>query len=307
MRKALVFAVLTAFLLALMAGPAAAQSADDEGVLIRLGGDAAVPADETLGVVVVVGGDLDFEGTATTVVVVDGRADLIGATIETLVVVDGTANLGADTLVTGDIRLVESDIIRDPSATVEGSIETGTGDFTRGFWILGVLFMIGWAVMTILAALALAAVAPGFARRTGRTITTDLGRTILAGLFLWIVAPTVGIVLFSSIIGIATALTIWFVVLPAIGLIGFVVSGVRLGEYITGGQEGIGHPYLAALTGSVILLAVGAIPFVGSIVVAVAGFLGSGAVALSALQAVRTEPQVPGPPAPVPPAPLVDS
>lgn len=307
MRKTLVLAVLTALLLALMAGPAAAQSTDDEGVLVRVNGDVTVPAEETLGVVVVVEGNLDVEGTVTTVVVVSGTADLIGATVETLVVVDGTANLGAGTRVTGDVHLVESELTRDPSATIEGSIERGTGDFGRGFWILGVMFMLGWAVMTVLAALTIAAVAPAFARRTGRTITADLGRTILAGLFLWIVVPTSGIILVSTLIGIPTALTIWFAVLPAVGLVGFVVAGVRLGEYLTGGQEGIGHPYLAALTGSVILIAAGAIPFLGPVVVAVATFLGSGAMALQAVQAVRSEPEAPSPPVPAPPAIPIDS
>jgi hypothetical protein len=295
-------AVLTAFFLSLMAGPAAAQGADEEGVLVRVNGEAAVPADENLGVVVVVDGDLVMEGTATTVVVVNGRAELRGATVETLVVVNGTASLGAGSRVTGDVRLVESNMTRDPSVAIEGSIVSGTGDFTRGFWLLGVLFMIGWAVLTILAALALAAVAPTFARRAARTITADLGRTIFAGLFVWVVVPILGVVLFSTLIGIPTALTIWFAILPTMGLIGFVVAGIRLGEYLTGGHEGIGHPYLAALTGSAILLAVGAVPVLGPAVTLLATFLGSGAVALQALRAARSEPQVPRSSEPVPPA-----
>lgn len=308
MRKIRVLVVLTAvLLLTLLAGPAAAQSAnDDEGVLVRVNGDATVPAGEELGVVVVVEGDLEIEGTATTVVVVNGRADLVGATVETLVVVDGTADLGAGTRVTGDVHLVESNIIRDPSATVDGSIESGTGDFTRGFWIVGFIFMLGWAIMIILAALLLAAVAPDFARRSGRTITEDLGPAILAGLVLWIVVPLLGILLFASLIGMAAALTIWFALLPALGLIGLLVAGVRLGEYVTSGKDGVGHPYLAAFVGALILLVVGAIPLLGPIVIAVAGFLGSGALALQAFRAVRSEPPVPAPPLPVPPAPTTE-
>lgn len=311
MRKRLVLAVLTASLLLLslllVAGPAGAQtsSSEDDSVLVRVNGDVTVPAGESHGVIVVVEGDLEFEGTATTIVMVSGTADLVGATVETLVVVDGTANLGAGTLVTGDVHLVDSDIVRDPTATVEGSIESGTGaGFSRGFWIIGLLLMIGWAVLTLLAALALAAIAPQFARRAGRTITGDLGPTILAGLILWIVAPILGVILFSTIVGVPTALAIWFALLPAVGLIGFLVAGVRLGEYITRGTEGIGHPYLAALIGVLALVIVGAIPFLGPIVVAVAGFVGSGAVALHAFRAVRSQPQAPeAPQVPVPPTP----
>ncbi len=307
MRKICVLALLSAVLLTLIAGPAAAQAtSDEEGVLVRVDGDASVPAGETLGVVVVVEGDLDLQGTADTVVVVSGRADLVGATVETLVVVDGVAELGAGTRVTGDVHLVDSDIIRDPGATVAGSIESGTGGFSRGFWLVGFVFMLGWALMVLLAALVLAAVAPDFARRAGRTITGDLGPTILAGLILWIVVPLLGIVFFASLIGAAAALTIWFALLPALGLIGFLVAGVRLGEYVTGGKDGIGHPYLAAFVGVPILVAVGAVPLVGPIVVAVAGFLGTGALGVLAFRSVRSEPDGAALPQPAPPAPTAE-
>ncbi len=307
MRKPLVLTLVAALLLVLVAAPAVAEGTDsDDSVLVRVDGDVTVPAGEAHGIVVVIDGDLDFEGTATTIVVVSGKADLVGATVETLVVVDGVADLGADTRVTGDVHLIESDIFRSPTATVEGSIESGTGDFSRGFWLLGFLFMLGWAVMTILAGLVLAAVAPQFARRTGRTITTNLGPTVVSGLVLWIVVPIVGIILFATLIGIPTALTIWFALMPAMALIGLLVAGVRVGEYITGGTEGIGHPYLAALTGTVALVIAGAIPFVGPIVIAVAGFLGSGALALHAFRAMSQEPSTPAPPAPVPPAPTTN-
>lgn len=307
MRKIFVFVALAAVLLAILAAPAAAQSAgDDESVLVRVNGDVTIPDDEPHGVVVVVNGDLDLEGSATTVVVVNGRADLGEATVETLVVINGTAELGAETRVTGDVRLIESDLSRDPSATVGGSIERGTGDFTRGFWILGFVFMVGWAVMAIVAALVLAAVAPGLARRTGRTITAELGPTLLAGLILWVAAPIVSAALFASFIGIPIALTLGFAVLPAVAFVGFLVAGVRLGEYLTAGGDGVGHPYLAALTGSVILLALGAIPFLGPVVVSVAAFVGSGALALHAYRAVRSEPPVQTPPVPTPPAPVLD-
>lgn len=307
MRETSLFTVVVAVLVLVLATPVAAQgSSDDESVLVRVNGDVTVPAGESHGVVVVIDGNLVVEGSATTVVVVSGRADLEAATVETLVVVDGVAELGPGTRVTGDVHLIESDIVRDPDAIVDGSIESGTGDFSRGFWIVGVMFMIGWAIMTVIAALALAAVAPGFARGAGRTITSGLGRTILAGLVLWVVVPVIGVLLFATLLGIPAALVIWFAVLPAVGFIGLLVAGVRLGEYVTGGTEGIGHPYSAAFVGAVILLVVGAIPVVGPIVVAVAGFLGSGAIALHAFRAARSQPQTPDPPPPVPSQPTTD-
>lgn len=300
-RNPILIAVIAALLLVVFAAPAAAQTAaDDENVLVSIGGDLSVPAGDSNGVVVVVDGTLDMEGSAGTVVIVGGEANLVGATIETLVVVDGTADLGAGTRITGDVHLVDSNIVRDPGATVEGTVQRGTGDIsTEGFWIIGLVFMLGWAMMMLLAALILAAVAPGFARRTGRTITNELGPTLLAGLILWIALPMVSMALLATFIGIPAAITIMFVVLPAVGLIGFLVSAVRVGEYITGGTEGVGHPYLAGLVGTAILLAVGAIPVLGPISAVVAGFVGSGAIALQAARSIQSEPPAPAPPTPV--------
>ena len=262
----------------------------------------SVPVGEAYGLIVVIDGNLEFAGSAETIVVINGTADLSAATVETVVVVDGVADLGAETKVTGDIHLIESDIVQAPSATVEGSIQSGPGDFTEGFWLLGFLFMLGWAVVMVLAALILAAVAPRLAREAGRTATTNLGQSIVAGLILWIVVPIIGVMLFATLIGIPAALTLWFGLLPAMGLIGLLVAGVRLGEYMTRQTEGIGHPYLAALLGTLVLMIAGAIPFVGPIVISVAAFLGSGALAIHAFRAARSEPSAPAPPTAAVPA-----
>ncbi len=304
MTKPFVLLALAVLFSALLAGPAAAQSnADDEGVLVRVNGDVAVPSGDVHGVIVVVDGNLELEGTATTVVVVNGRAALTGATVEELVVVSGTADLGPGTVVTGDVHLVDTTLVRDPSATVEGTINEGTGDgFAAGFWVLGMVFMIGWAVLVLLSGLVLAGVAPDLARGAGRTITTDLVPSIVAGLIVWVAAPILGVLLFATIVGIPTAVTIWLLVLPLLGLFGFIVAGIRLGEYVTARGGGIGHPYLASFIGLLILILVGAIPLVGPLVVFVAGFLGSGALAMHGYRAIRNQPQ----PVLAAPAPPID-
>ena len=291
----------------LLAGPAAAQSAgSDEGALVRVNGNIVVPAGEVHGLVVVIDGDLQFDGTATTVVVINGDAELTGATVTDIVVVSGTANLGAGTVISGDVHLVDTTLTQDPTATVEGTINDGAGDeFTSGFWVLGLLFMIGWALLTLLAGLLLAGVAPDLARRAGRTITSDLGPTIVAGLILWIVVPVIGGLLFATVVGIPTALTIWLLALPLLGFVGFLVAGIRIGEYITARGVGIGHPYLASFVGLLTLIIVGAIPAIGPLIVTVAGFIGSGALALHAYRAVRNQPKpLPAPPTPTEPEPL---
>lgn len=310
MRKPFVLLVLAAVAFtALLVGPAAAQSnSDDNGVLVRVNGDVAVEAGAVHGVVVVVDGNLNFDGTATTVVVVNGDVVLNGAMIEELVVVSGTVNLGPETVVTGDVNLVDATLTQDPTATVEGTIdEDADTGLTEGLWVLGLIFMIGWAILVILGGFVLAGIAPDLARRAGRTITADLGPSILAGLVLWIVVPLIGALLFATFVGVPAAITIWVVVLPALGFVGFLVAGIRIGEYITSGGGGTGHPYLASFVGLLVLIIAGAIPAIGPLVVAIAGFLGSGALALHGYRALRNQHQPPLPPAPseAPPAPTM--
>ncbi len=302
MRKSPILLLAVFLVMAILAAPAAAQTAGDgESVLVRVSGDLVVPAGEDNGLVVVVEGDLDFQGTATTVVVVNGNADFTDATLETLIVISGSANLGADTVVTGDVQLVDSDLTQDPTATVEGSVNRGVGsEIASGFWVVGFLFMIGWAILVVLAGLLMAAVAPDLARRAGRTITEDLLPSILAGLVLWIPIPIAAALVFATIVGIPTALAIWLFALPVLGFVGFIVAGIRLGEYAIARDGGTGHPYLASLLGVGALVIAGAIPIIGPIVVTIASFLGSGALALEAFRSARRQPQ-PAAPAPATP------
>ena len=292
MRHLTLIALLTLTVLLATAAPASAQTTanQDDGVLVRVSGDVTIPAGETHGTIVVVDGDLDLEGTATTIVVINGAATLDRVTAETLVVVSGTANLGPDTTITGDVQLVNSDLNQDPTASVEGEIrDDASGQFVAGFWVIGLLFMLGWALLTVLAGLGLAAVAPKLARTSGRTITTEPAKTVAAGLVLWIGVPLISVIAFATIVGIPTALAIWIVALPAIGFLGLLVSGIRIGEYLTARGDGQGHPYLAATAGTISLIVAGAVPVIGPLIVTIAAFLGSGSLALHAVRATRTD------------------
>ncbi len=303
MRKPPLLFSFIVLLIALIAGPAAAaQSAgDDDGVLVRINGDLVVEPGADHGLVLVIDGNLTFDGEATVIVVINGDAVLTGATVDELVVVSGTLELGAGTVVTGDVNLVDTPLTQDATATVEGSIDLDAGDrLASGFWLLGMVFMLGWAVLAVLGALLFAGIAPGLARGAGRTITDDLGPSVVAGLLLWVVAPILGVMLFATVIGIPTALTIWVVALPLLGFVGFLAAGVRIGDQIVARGEGRGHPYLASFVGVLALIIVGAIPVLGALVVAVATFLGSGAVALHAFRAFQSDPEAEPPTTAIP-------
>lgn len=294
MRKVMYVLIAALVWASILAGPAGAQTATgtgDESVLVRVNGNVTVPEGESHGVVVVVNGDLTFAGDANTVVVVDGSAEFLGATVETLVVVSSGATLGPETVITGDVYTVDATLMRDPGAVVRGTIQEEVAwEVASGFWLLGVLLTIGWALLVLFGGQVMAAVAPEFARRAGRTLSTEVGATIGAGLVLWIALPIVGGLLFATVVGIPIALTIFLVILPAMGFIGFLVSGIRLGEYVVAREGGVGHPFLAAFLGLLMLIVVGLIPALGPAIVLIAGFLGSGALALMAIRSMRTRP-----------------
>ncbi len=275
--------VLFGVLVALLFVPAAAfaqTQTDEEGVLLRINGSAAIGPDEDVGAAVVVSGDLLVEGLARAVVVVDGTITIDGGEVDTLVVVRGTANLANGAVITGDVFLTESNLNDDGTGEVRGSINRDVEGFLVAFWIFGLLLAIGLGILAILGALTFAGVAPDTARRAGSAIRGDFGKVVLAGLGLWIGVPIVAGVLLFTIVGIPTTFAIWFAVLPAMAFLGYLVTGIWLGELIVAREGGVGHPYLAAFLGTLILVVAGFIPGLGPLVGFVAALLGSSALAL---------------------------
>lgn len=294
MKRSLTVITLLVAVLAIPAAALAQAEDTDEGVLVRVKGDAAVTQTDKIGVVVVVQGNLLVEGSAATVVVVDGTVDVVGGRIGTLVVVRGAAVLTQGATVTGDVWLTDSSISESDDSSVDGSIRRGLrGTWVAGLWIVGLVLGIGLAVLTVVGALVFAAVAPNVARRAGQVIRGDLGRVLLAGAIFWIVLPVLAGFLLITLIGIPTSLTIWFAVMPVFAFLGYIVIGVWLGELIVARDGGEGHPYLAAFVGTVVLVLVGIIPGLGWVVGMLASLLGGSALALLAWRSFRDgEPDV---------------
>jgi len=266
---------------------------------MRVGGDVVVADADREGAVVVIDGNAIVEGAVDAVVVVDGRATLRRADVGTLVVVDGTADLSEGTVIRRNVHLVASDLRQTDDVIVGGDVETGMEyPIARGLLLFGVLVALGGAIAVIAAGLIAAAVAPHKMREMGARITGDIGATALAGLAVWVGLPMVAAALFATLIGIPIALGILFVLLPGIAMIGYIVSGIRLGDYVMGrfrGRDEAWHPYRAAVSGLALLLVAGWLPFLGGVVTPVAVFLGGGAVGLTAWKAVRWPKSAAGP------------
>lgn len=290
MRKTLVWC---AVVIAIACMPAAAMAQTeqdaDEGVLVRVGGDASVSPAETVGLAVVVQGDLVVEGTARTVIVVGGTATVVGASVDALIVVNGEAAIGDGTVITGDVWLANSSLELSDLAQIDGEIRRNfEGAFLAGLWVFGIILALGLAVTAILLVLGFAAIAPDLARRAGTVIRTEFGQVVIAGLILWIALPIAAGLVAVTIVGLPAAFTIWFAVLPIVAIVGWLVAAVWLGELLVARGGGVGHPYLAAFLGALVLVVAGLIPFVGWLVGWLAGLLGGSALALLAWRSFRT-------------------
>jgi hypothetical protein len=216
-----------------------------------------------------------------------------------LVVVQGEAVLQEGTVIAGDVRLMEATITRAADVVVQGEIRYDSGyRVGRGLLIFGLVFGVGTFIAVLLSGLLAAAVAPHGVRAAGSALTDAFGQTLLATLVVWVGLPLVAVVAFITVIGIPAGLGIILFLLPALGFLGYLIAGIRLGDYVLAavrGSDEAWHPYLAALVGLGLLQVAGWIPVVGAIATPVAAWLGGGALGLLAWNAMRRPRSVPSP------------
>lgn len=307
MRRLVLFLVTAAFAVTLAAPAvlAAEPRFDQTGtVLIAFNGDVTVPAGETADAVLVTGGTATIAGQVETLVVLDGDVVLKGATVKTVVATGGSVAIDAMSTVTGDVRTLDSTVTVDPAATVGGQVSSINADLVAATAVIApviLLFMLGLALVTIVAGLALAALGARQVRAAETLITREPGQTILFGLAGLVVIPVVAVLAMVTIVGAPLGLAILLMVWPAAAFAGYLVAAIWIGEWLLyrGAAERPARPYLAAVVGIIVLWAISFIPFVG----AIASLFGFGAVLLLAWRTFRgtsTSQPVITPPAPQP-------
>jgi hypothetical protein len=290
-RLALVFAmVVLVFGLAAPAVLAADPSSAHTGpVLMAFNGDVTVPAGDQADVVFVTGGTATIQGQVRSLVVIDGQAILEGARLESVFVTGGSLAIDAATTVTGDVRTLDTTVTVDPAATIGGTVRTLDADLiATGAFIVPaiVLFMLGFAVVTLVAGLALAALASRQVRTAEALITKQPGETLLFGLAGLFVIPLVAILAMITVIGAPLGLAILLMVWPAAAFAGYLVAAIWIGDFLLSRRDEAAQarrPYLAATLGIVVLWIVSFVPFVG----AIASLFGFGAVLLMAWRTFR--------------------
>src|SRR5690242_9207411 len=99
--------------------PAATRT---EAVVIASGADITLPADQSVGLFMVYNGTARIEGHASSIVVVNGRADLVGARSNGVIAIQSDVAVDDSSIVSGDIRTIESDVTGATATTVTGGV-----------------------------------------------------------------------------------------------------------------------------------------------------------------------------------------
>jgi hypothetical protein len=292
-----IFIILAGIVLALgLAAPVLAADPKPAGssVLMAFNGDITVQPNEQVDVVMVTDGTAAIAGHVKTVVVIGGTANLTGATVDTVAAVGGTVSVDATTTVTGDIRTLGSTVTVDPAATVGGdvtSLETDVAAATAVLLPMALMFMLGLVLVTVVAGMALAALASRQVRNAEQLISHDPGRVLIFGLAGLVLVPIIAILSMITVLGAPLGFALMFMVWPAAAFAGYLVAGIWLGEWLLyrGDRPVPERPYLAAVVGLLVLQIISLVPFVG----AIASLFGFGAVLLLAWRVFRATPGIP--------------
>jgi hypothetical protein len=288
--------VLIAFVLALMPVMATAAETTDEGdLLFRVGGTTTVASGETFDAIVIIDGDAVIDGVVNdTVVLIDGTATIAGTVKGDVNVISGTLNLRQGSSVE-DVTLVRSDLNRDQGATVSGSLhERSDFSFGWGEALFSLIFWLGATLLVLAVAFVYAAIGGRHLSAAGSLLTGRPIESFVSALVTWIGLPILAVAAMFTLVGIPIGVTILFVILPVLGLLGYVVTGTRLGAELLkllGRQDTPARPFLAAGIGLVVFQLFGLIPWIGGLAIVLAGFIGAGALVYNA---VRGRPGSPG-------------
>jgi hypothetical protein len=211
-------------------------------------------------------------------------------------VVRGTAELEGTARVFGDVWLMSARLEKSDGASVGGAVRGVLGAPAWRFLVEEPLLAAGLLVLVLTAGWAGVAVSAGTMRRAAGALTGDLSGSLGAALLLFVLAPAAALLLFFTVVGLPLSVVYLVVGLPILALVGFCVSGLRVGRWVV--RTDSPRPYGAMLLGSAGLAVVGLIPFAGQIIVLLACALGAGAWVVGAGQAEGEEtgemPAVPG-------------
>jgi hypothetical protein len=273
-------------LVMLFPGVAAAQTVNDadEGFIFRANGDVTVAQGEKLGGVIVANGNAVVHGTVTeTLWVISGDATIDGTVTGDVLVIDGTLHLASAATVE-NVTLVRGTLDRADGASITGDLTQQDNLFSLGWGaaLFSIAMWLGVTVVLVVAALVFAWAGGRQLTVAGQVLRARWAASIVTGIALFVGLPILAVLALVTIVGIPLGVTILVVVMPALWVLGYLVSGTWLGRLVVqsmGRTDRPERPLLAAGLGVLLLQLIGLIPALGPAVALIAGMLGAGALA----------------------------
>jgi cytoskeletal protein CcmA (bactofilin family) len=275
-------AFMTACLLAVLVPSAglAAQGAVETGegdLLLRVQGPVHIAAGDAVGTVGVIGHDAVVDGTIRgELFVVNGTARIRGRVEGNVIVINGRLELLPGARVEQTAHLYRSSVVREPGAVIAGGIREEMGiSFSR----FALYFWLGMTFLVLAAGLAYVFLAEQSVEGAARLIRANPGNTVLTAIVVVVGLPMVAFSLIVTGIGIPLGIMLLMAGLPALALLGYLVTGTTVGHLaLRLLPRDLDNPYLAAATGLLLLQVVALTPGLGVLAVILASQLGAGAL-----------------------------
>jgi hypothetical protein len=195
-------------------------------------------------------------------------------------VINGSVEL-ADTATVHNLTLVKSTLVRAPGAMVTGEVSE-RAELVTWSWGFQWAFWLGMTFAVIAAGLFFAMVGGRQLAGGAGAIGARPGETILTALVVAVGLPVLSVAAFMTVVGIPLGIGILLFLIPALGFLGYLVTGTAVGTVLLKALRGTPnpeHPYAEAGLGLLALQLLAWTPWIGGPVLLVAGTLGAGALA----------------------------
>ena len=251
-----------------------------DDVQIRINGPVTIARGDTAASVLVISHDATIDGVLREGLgVINGTARVKGQVTGGVIVVNGHLDVGSGAVIGRDVMLYHSTITRANGAVINGVVHDQTG-FSIGAgasWLVWLSF----TLVVVVAGVLFAEVAPVTLAESRELLSSHGGQAALTALVAFAAVPALAFVSFATVIGIPLGLVLVLVVIPALSLLGYLVTGSvlgwALGGYVPSLRESANQHATIAL-GLVSLQLVVTVPVVGGLIGFIASLLGVGAL-----------------------------
>jgi hypothetical protein len=150
-----------------------------------------------------------------------------------------------------------------------------------GSLIFSFLFWLSFTIVILVAGILFAVFGARQLVGAAAMLTGRPGPSVVTALVVWVGLPILAVLAFFTVIGIPLGIVTLVFLMPVLWFLGYLVAGTRLGLAIVRTPDPIvarGRLVLAAVAGLLIFQVVGLVPFIGGLIVFLAGWVGSGAL-----------------------------